>query len=238
MPHYTPADLAIASIAVVVLPALSAWNGKLLVRAGGEYRPLAGRYWRVIFRSGAMIVFVVIAWLRLERPFSALGLELPIGIRGLIGFGIDVVLAANILYVILFRRLSAAEFDSVRQRFRRMQGDRILPQSRREHFLFIATAIIGSSCEELVYRGFLIWFFSSIAGLAGAVLISSIAFGLAHAYLGRLAMLRTGGVGVVLGIAYVLSSSLWWLMLGHILLNLNSWALHWRSQRDLVAQPA
>jgi membrane protease YdiL (CAAX protease family) len=42
----------------------------------------------------------------------------------------------------------------------------------------------------------------------------------------------------VLGVAYVLSKSLWWLMLAHILLNLNSWALHWRSQRDLAAQPA
>ncbi len=118
-----------------------------------------------------------------------------------------------------------------------MQSDRILPQTRGEHLLFIAMATIGSSCEELVYRGFLIWFFSPIAGLAGAILISSIAFGLAHAYLGRLAMVRTGGVGVVLGVAYVLSRSLWWLMLAHILLNLNSWALHWRSQRDLVAQP-
>ncbi len=83
-------------------------------------------------------------------------------------------------------------------------------------------AIIGSSFEELVYRGFLIWFFSPIAGVAGAILVSSVAFGFAHAYLGRFAMVRTGGVGLVLGIAYGVSRSLWWLMLAHILMNLNS----------------
>jgi len=238
MPHYTPIDITIAVIAIVVLPVISAWNGRLLARANGEHHPLTGRYWWVLLRSGALILLVIIAWLRLGRPFSALGLELPIAIRGLVGFGIDVALAANILHMILFRRLSAAQLDSVRQRFRRMQGGRILPQTRGEHLLFIAMAIIGSTCEELVYRGFLIWFFSPMAGLVCAVLISSIAFGLAHAYLGRLAMVRTGGAGLVLGVAYVLSRSLWWLMLAHILLNLNSWALHWRSQRDLGAQPA
>ncbi len=238
MPHYTPIDLTIAVIAVVVLPVISAWNGKLLARAGGDHRPFVGRYWRVILRSGVLILLVVITWLRLGRPFSTLGLEAPVAIRGLAGFGIDLALAAILLHSILIRRWSAAQLDSVRQRFRRVHGDRILPETRGEHLLFIPMAIIGSSCEELVYRGFLFWFFSPIAGLWGAVLISSIVFGFAHAYLGWRGMVRTGGVGVVLGVAYALSGSLWWLMLAHILLNLNSWAIHWRSQRDVVAQPA
>ncbi len=77
-------------------------------------------------------------------------------------------------------------------------------------------------CEEIVFRGYLIWYFSQFAPSHWAVLLSSLAFGLAHSYQGLWAnVLTTGSVGLVAALLYVFSGSLWLAMAFHVYLDLN-----------------
>jgi uncharacterized protein len=233
MPAHTPIDLTIAIIAVVIIPALSALTGKGLAQAAADNRRRITRYWRIVLRSAFVSLLVLGAWYRSGRPFSGLGLDVPVGRWGRVGFGIDVLIAAYYLYAIVLKQRSAKDLQMLRERLGRMNMDRMLPQTRNEYLLFPAVAIVGSTFEELVYRGFLIWFFAPITGIVGAVLVSSIAFSIGHAYQGRIGVIRTAVVGVAFGVAYTLTQSLWWLMLAHTTMNLFAVPLQRRLQRAL-----
>jgi CAAX protease family protein len=85
-------------------------------------------------------------------------------------------------------------------------------------------ALVGSVTEEILYRGFL----TLLAGLWGAVLISSIAFGLGHIYQGWMGVVRTSCIGLAFGVAYALTNSLWWLMLAHTMFKSFGGLVAWR----------
>lgn len=83
----------------------------------------------------------------------------------------------------------------------RKLANRLLPVNLSEYLPYSALAITAGVCEEFVYRGFGIAAFSKIGlPLWTVVLISSMLFGLAHAYQGRGGVLSTGIFGVVLAI--------------------------------------
>jgi membrane protease YdiL (CAAX protease family) len=98
-------------------------------------------------------------------------------------------------------------------------------------------AIVGS-CEELVYRGFLIWFLAPATGLVVAVLLSAAAFGFAHGYRGASGIVRTAGIGVAFGTAPAVTHSLWWLVVAHVIVNLFAVPLPRRLQHGVATQVA
>jgi len=83
----------------------------------------------------------------------------------------------------------------------RKLASRLLPVNLLEYLPYAALAITAGVCEEFVYRGFAIAAFSK-AGLPIwlVVIVSSILFGLAHAYQGRAGIVSTGIFGVLLAI--------------------------------------
>lgn len=236
MTHVMPIDVAIAVTAMVIVPGISAWSGVRLAATPPENHRLAPRYWWIIVRSVAIMVLVLQSWTRFGRPFAALGLDLPVNFWGRAGFGIDAGIVVYYWYAIVRRKRSVEEIQLTRERLRRMKSDRMLPRTVGEYRLFAVVAVLGSVAEELLYRGFLIWFFAPVVALFGAVLLSSAAFSLGHAYLGRDGMVRTAAIGIVFGLAYVLTRSLWWLMLAHVTVNLFGVPLQRRLQRDVAPQ--
>jgi membrane protease YdiL (CAAX protease family) len=73
---------------------------------------------------------------------------------------------------------------------------------------------------------------ASFIGAWPAVLGTSIAFGLGHAYQGRAGIARTGGLGLVLSVLAYLSATIWGPMLLHAAIDLNS---GWLGRRALAA---
>ena len=69
--------------------------------------------------------------------------------------------------------------------------------------------------------------------LWAAVIVSSLAFGLAHSYQGVQGMMKTGFAGVVLALLYVGSGSIWLPILAHMLLDL----LQGLAIRELYREP-
>ena len=59
-------------------------------------------------------------------------------------------------------------------------------------------------------------------GLWPAVVVSSIIFGLGHAYQGKVGILKTGAVGLVMALLVVFSGSLWIAILVHAVVDITS----------------
>ena len=218
MPHYQTVDLLLLAFALVVMPVWSAWMGARVRRSAGD-SDLLRRYRIIIVRGGIVSLVLVASWMWLGRPFAALGLG-AIGWRGALGFAVVAFLAVNLVQVLRMRSLSPEKTELLR---RQLDASRIIPHTDREFAWFPWVCVTGSIAEELLYRGFLLWALAPVAGIWGAVLISSAAFGFAHAYQGGKGIVRTGAIGLVFAIGFALTHSLWWLIGAHILMNLSGY---------------
>ncbi|ELZ27239.1 metal-dependent membrane protease [Halogeometricum pallidum JCM 14848] len=91
---------------------------------------------------------------------------------------------------------------------------------------FILPLIAGF--EELLFRGALVGAFAAGFGVSPWLLavVSSVAFALGHNAQGRLGVLVTGALGFVLAAAYVLTGSLFAVVLAHYLVNALEFVVH------------
>jgi hypothetical protein len=234
-------DTVLLIFAVLVMPAFSAMAGARLARTPPEQRRLLPRYWQTIARGWIVAAVLITYWRWMGRPFVWLGLDWPISISGWLGFGVDVLLVAALAFQSLrLRRLLSGNLDRARKALKQIK---ITPRTERELSLFMLVAITAGVWEELLYRGFLIWFLAPSVGLVGAAIVSSVIFGLAHAYQGWRGIVVTTAVGLALAIMYLATKSLWWLMLAHALVDINGGVVafrlaRWIKARDAAAAPA
>lgn len=99
----------------------------------------------------------------------------------------------------------------------------MLPRGRKEGLLFVLLSLAAGVGEELAFRAFAIPALGLLTGsVGGAVLISSLAFGLLHGYQGWIGILRTGLMGCVLAVTFVVTGSLWPAVLAHAVLDIVS----------------
>ncbi len=97
----------------------------------------------------------------------------------------------------------------------------IMPTTPSERHLFILLAIVASTAEEIVFRGFLPLFLARWLGsAAAAALPATVAFGILHRYQGGHGMVRTAVLGLLLAGGVLWTGSLWPAILAHIILNL------------------
>ena len=130
---------------------------------------------------------------------------------------IAVASIAMILSTKSSRQLSQSERDKQRASF----GDlgHFLPQDDRDLASFYRVSVTAGVVEEIVFRGFVLWYLSFFMALWPAVLVSSVAFGLAHSYQGFSGIVRTGLIGLAFGALFVFSGSIWLPIVGHILVD-------------------
>jgi membrane protease YdiL (CAAX protease family) len=105
----------------------------------------------------------------------------------------------------------------------------LLPHTTREHRLFRWLALTAGICEEILFRGFVLWYVQVWTGLVPAAVVSCVVFGLAHAYLGSPHVLRTALFGAFLVLLVLVSRSLWPAMIVHAAVDLNSGDLSFRA---------
>ena len=227
MPAYNPIDLLLF-VAVLVGVAYAPISGTRLARTPPNEVNLIRRYWQTIGRAVLVSLVILFDWHWASRPWAALGLDIPIGLWGRVGFGLDAVIVFIYGYWLLLRKFTPERAESSR---RLLESLRILPRTRSELRLFSLMAVTASPFEELLCRGFLMWFFAPFAGLWGAAALSSLLFGIGHAYQGWRGILRTTLIGLAFATAYALTHSLWWLMVAHIAFNLLGGLFAWRLKR-------
>jgi membrane protease YdiL (CAAX protease family) len=93
----------------------------------------------------------------------------------------------------------------------------LLPTTTRERWVFAGLSVCAGFGEEMAYRGYLIPMLTPLLGGFAAVAVSSIAFGLLHAYQGAIGIVRTTVVGMVMAGGFLLSGSLWPPVLAHLI---------------------
>ncbi len=174
---------------------------------GDMYRNTAINHW-ILFAVALLL------WGNTERPWSWLGVELNFDRWFFVALALTI--AAIVALLVQVRQIATAEqkdLEQIKAQFGKMAL--IIPQNGDELARFNLLSITAGIVEEILWRGFLIWYLSQIMPLWTAALLSSIGFGLAHAYQGWVQLPKITLVGAALAGLYILSGSIWLPMLLH-----------------------
>ena len=95
----------------------------------------------------------------------------------------------------------------------------LLPTSVGELRYFTVLSITAGVCEEVLFRGYLIWYLTVYVGLPAACVLSGVAFGLGHFYQGPRQAVKIIFLGFVFVLFYVGTATLWVPMALHALLD-------------------
>ena len=198
-------------ILLLALAIIVPWRGVQRVRTLLQ-RPDAapgGRVSLYLSTMTAQWLFVgVTAWRCAVRGFGAagLGLALPNPVV-LIAEGIALALPFALTQLAGFRALARVP---VAERGRVFEVARkLMPRNAAEASVFAMLVATVSLCEEFLYRGFAFALFLRLFHSSAAALVaSSLLFGIGHLYQGRRGVFLTFALGMVFGLARILSGSL------------------------------
>ena len=230
---FLPDHMLVVMLAVLFPIRAATFGYRRLVQADEADVPRV-RLWlyrQIIAIQWSLAALVVLLWAVFRRPWSAVGLQ-PVASWGLIGVVAGLLIV--VLLVALQQRGAGAETHAlVRQRARHIE--RMLPHDAHELRWFGAVAVTAGICEELLYRGYLIWYFQHGMPLTLAVALAAIIFGAGHFYQGARGMILTAIVGAFLAAVYILSGSLFAPMALHALMDLHAGRSAYRAYRQPAA---
>jgi uncharacterized protein len=204
----------LAAYAILAAP----WLGRLWYQkarrkvAAGLPNAKVELYRQLVAEQVVSASLVVAIWKMGAIPKSALGLVAPRH------WGWN--LAATLLIVGPLLRSALklrSKADKIRKKLDKMAGA-LMPDTHQERIWFGGVSIGAGISEELVFRGFLLYYFGlyvSQMNTLEKVLVVSLFFGLAHLYQGRQGVLGTGIVGLAMGGLYVATGSLLMPMVVH-----------------------
>ena len=176
------------------------------VEREGEPARIAGyretMVWWVAF-AGA----VVIVWGYRGFPWADLGFRHPLTLRlGLTWVIVAAVLALLVLQLRAARR-GAIPAAQVADRFRSIEA--LLPGTRRERVWFRALAVNAGITEEIVHRGFLLWYLGTFTSTWVAAGLAVVAFTYGHMYQGVKHVPALVVASALMVGLYLLGGSLW-----------------------------
>ena len=175
-------------------------------------------YRQAIVVQWALTLGVLAIWMGKHRSWEALGL-VPRVTPWLPWIAAAFTALAFLQWKQRARALGSDE-GLARVRKRLAHVERMLPHTRFELRWFERLSITAGICEELLYRGFMLWYLFAFLGTVPAVLLAGAVFGAGHAYQGWKGALGTGVLGVVFGAVYLLCGSLYLPMVLHALTDL------------------
>ena len=218
-----PLDHLLAITLAVLFPIRAALFGYRRLTAASPDEVPRVRLW--LYKQGiaiqwALAIVCVALWAWQGRQWSLLGV-VPRLTWGLIG--VTVGFAVVVVFILRQRRQALADAETMARLRRQMRNlERMLPRTEQELRWFERLSITAGICEELLYRGYLIWYINTWIGIVPAALIASVVFGFGHAYQGPRGILLTSVVGVFMGAVYLLTGSLVACMVFHALMDIYS----------------
>jgi membrane protease YdiL (CAAX protease family) len=235
--NLTPLDHILAFLLVVFIP-LWGLRHKRRLLAGlrlGSGDPRVQAYRRIALVSWALVFGMLAIWLSAGRDVRALGLAFDPGPRALIGAAVAVLASGLLVLQMVVVQRSPEKLDRVLGQLERVES--VLPHNARELRAFGWLSISAGICEELLYRAYLIAYFYAMVSVWPAMALAAGAFAVAHAYQGVSGVIKTGVIGVIMGLLYLLSGSIWGPMLLHAMVDITSGriahgALHRKAVRE------
>ncbi len=215
-------DMAMLVILVLVVP-VALHLGNLRMRrqlAAGEPGARLKDYWVTIAWQWALVAVLVALWFASGRTASALGFPPPAGWRFWTGLLAVVAMAAVQLWQMQHVRRTPETWEPLRQQFGEVAD--FVPHTERELTVFSLLSVTAGVCEEILYRGYLVWLLAALSGTWAAVFGSTVVFTLAHLYQGPKGMVRVFAVGLVMAALYLFTGSLLAPILLHAVIDLTS----------------
>jgi uncharacterized protein len=216
-------DWFLTAVIVLVIPAYAYFSRARLAKlGGGDRRPV---YLRTIATLWALALLTLWTWCGLHgRPPEALGLTLEPGpVTTAAGFVCAMILIAVLSRIRATARMAPERAARLAERIGGAAP--ILPRTRAELLWFFAVAVTAGICEEILYRGYLMAVAAPLLTPFGAAAAAAAVFAAGHVYQGPRGVLLTGAVGLLLGGLYVLTGSLLWPILAHVLIDVNGGTL-------------
>jgi len=216
-------DHVLAGILTLLGPVWGATFGyRRLLRASTERRPRVrmSLYATAMAVQWGLVLLTAVLWVTAGRTARELGLE-PRVSAGLAGVAAGIA----VVFFLVWRQRTRALGDDealaeVRKRMSHVEP--MLPREPHELRRFFALSITAGICEEVLYRGFMIWYLTWYLGPWAGAAASAVVFGLGHAYQGPRGVLLTALVGGFLAAVYWISGSLYPGMLLHALMDVHS----------------
>lgn len=230
----TPADLVLLALILVGYPLWDyyvAWPRARAKLASGDPGARRWLYRTAMLTQWIAAGLVVALWVLYRRPAADLWLQHPTGWR----LAAAIAIALATIALMAGQVIGVARADDETRSSLRPKLDyaaAILPRTRRERAWFMALSATAGICEELIYRGFVVWALTPMLGLWPAALVSVAGFGIAHAYLGRQGVWRATLAGAVFAVAVVGLGSLYPGMILHGVLDMGAGALGYALLRD------
>lgn len=236
----TPIDLVFAFFFAVVMTVVETyWYFPKFKRGVLAGVPNARRngYRRTIAGQWGIAAIAIVLWMRSGRSWEALRLAPPTEARLIVSLAlIAVMIAFSVHQFSAIGRLSTERQAAIRPRLAFIEF--LLPHTREEYGWFTALSFTAGVCEELLYRGFLMWVLQSYIGVVGAVVATVALFGIGHIYQGRQGAVRAGGAALVMSAIAVGTGWLVPAMIVHALLDVNAGVLGFAVLREPVSSRA
>lgn len=188
------------------------------IEAGEPANPIK-LYREIMILEWLALAVLATVWVFFGRSAAELGFVTPAGVNFYLGIVLLLLVCGFLIYTgHKVKRMT----DEEKARQAESLGDLVhfLPRTQSDYRYFVGTSITAGIVEEIIYRGFVIWYLAQIMPLWGAVITSSILFGLGHSYQGVAGMFRTGLIGLGFGAFYVFTGSIWLPIVAHALLDI------------------
>jgi len=197
-----PLDLVFAVLFLIAYPLWDYfvnWPKTQRLLASGRPDARISVYRGILAVEWSAAAIVAALWLAHHRAAPALGLGVPGGWRLAVGALVVVAVAALMLAQLrAVRALPAAKRARLGEKLDGVGA--IVPRTQGERRWFVAVSVTAGVCEELLYRGFLVWALRPWLGAWGAAGASYASFVFAHAYQGRSQIRGAAGMGLVLAL--------------------------------------
>lgn len=206
MPHTI--DFLFAAVFAVLWPLWAHfvdWPRHLAAVAAGDLRARTRLYRRTVLEQWLLTAGAVILTGVAGREPATLGVVAPAGWRLWVGLLVPLGYLVLALAQIRTLRAKPAALGQVRAQLQPLRP--LLPHTPGEWQAFTPLAVTAGICEEVLFRGYLVWLLTPWLGLYGAAGVSMLIFGLAHSYQGPSFALRAFLAGVVMGALALVTGS-------------------------------
>lgn len=209
-------DHLFAFVLGVVVPISGALSFRRLLRRveGGESIDRTTLYKGTVGTQLTLLLMLALLWFSQDRSLLELGFGLRIDLWFLVGIALTTIGIA--VLTVQIRQIAAADKDEIsllRKSLGRLQI--IIPHNGNELGRFYGLSLTAGIVEETLWRGYMIWYFAELMPMWVAALLSTLGFGVAHAYQGFRQIPKITLVGSAFTGLFFLSGSLWLPMILH-----------------------
>lgn len=220
----TEMDMIFGFLIAVGIPLASyiSHRREIKLRATKEQSSRQEKYRSTLAMLWVPAVLLLAYWANAGRSFDLLGFAPAVGLSVLWGWAF---VAVCVLFLCVQLWGVKTKETAARQMVKQMDAIpaavEILPDTWSTYKSYALVALTAGITEEIMFRAFLLWFFSAWAPLWLAGILALIPFVLSHLYQEKLsALIQVAALGATFTLLYVLSGSVWPAIALHIIVDL------------------